>query len=48
MPFVLGVEPYNTSETQKNKTAIQAVVMNKVWPVVILEVEGTYSVEATM
>ena len=47
-PFLLGVEAYNTSGVNASKSTIQDKVLSKVWPVVILEAEEDYSVQAAM
>ncbi|KAI9740058.1 MAG: hypothetical protein M1818_004809 [Claussenomyces sp. TS43310] len=46
-PFLLRVDTYNASHVQ-SKSDLQDQVLSKAWPLVILEAEGNYSVQATM
>lgn len=46
-PFLLGVNTYNVTNTTQRKSDFEAQTLAKVWPLIILESEGNYSVQAT-
>lgn len=48
VPFLLGVETYNTTAVNRSRSSVQDQVLSKAWPLLILEAEGNYTVQATI